>query len=276
MIEIPEARVLSCQLETLLINKRIVNIIAGKTPHKFAWFYQDPKDYPNFINSEVIMDVKSYGGIIELETLNCRIILAEGVHLQYFSKDDLLPNKHQLAIEFDDKSTLICTVRMYGGLWAFPKGKVIDLSNWLQNYLENAMNKPNPLSEDFTFNYFKSLMDTVGNNESLKATLATKGRIPGLGNGVLHDILFSAKLHPKCKKSTLSTNDYQNLYIAIKETLKQMVEARGRDNETDLSNIKGGYKTLSSSSHCQVCHTPISKEQYLRGSIYYCPSCQKV
>ena len=42
---------------------------------------------------------------------------------------------------------------------------------------------------------------------SLKALLATKQRIPGLGNGVLQDILFNAKMHPKRKVNRLSEDD---------------------------------------------------------------------
>jgi formamidopyrimidine-DNA glycosylase len=39
---------------------------------------------------------------------------------------------------------------------------------------------------------------------SAKAFLATEQRIPGLGNGVAQDILFTAKIHSKRKMSTLS------------------------------------------------------------------------
>jgi len=47
---------------------------------------------------------------------------------------------------------------------------------------------------------------------SLKALLATEQRIPDFGNGVLQDILFSAKMHPKKKVGTLSEKDKEVLF----------------------------------------------------------------
>jgi formamidopyrimidine-DNA glycosylase len=58
-----------------------------------------------------------------------------------------------------------------------------------------------------------------------------------------------------------------------------MVAENGRDTEKNIYNEKGGYKTILSSSTykdgCPICKNNIIKEQYLGGSIYYCPNCQK-
>ena len=50
------------------------------------------------------------------------IVVGEGANLRYFSAGERLPSKHQLLIEFDDSSSLVGSVQMYGGLWAFPAG----------------------------------------------------------------------------------------------------------------------------------------------------------
>ncbi len=42
MIEIPEAVNLSSQAATHLIGKTVARVVAGASPHKFAWFYGDP------------------------------------------------------------------------------------------------------------------------------------------------------------------------------------------------------------------------------------------
>jgi formamidopyrimidine-DNA glycosylase len=42
---------------------------------------------------------------------------------------------------------------------------------------------------------------------SAKAFLATEQRIPGLGNGVLQDILFTAGIHPKRKMAAISEEE---------------------------------------------------------------------
>ena len=46
------------------------------------------------------------------------------------------------------------------------------------------------LSDAFTLDYFKSLIDEATLKLSVKAFLATEQRIPGIGNGVCQDILF--------------------------------------------------------------------------------------
>jgi len=81
---------------------------------------------------------------------------------------------------------------------------------------------------------------------TLKAFLATEQRFPGIGNGVLQDILYRASLHPKRKCSSLSDADKRLLWESIRQTLADMTAKGGRDIETDLFGTKGGYKTLLS------------------------------
>ena len=69
---------------------------------------------------------------------------------------------------------------------------------------------------------------------SAKAFLATEQRIPGLGNGVLQDILWYANIHPKRKISTLSAEQKHKLFRSVKTILAEMTELGGRDTERDL------------------------------------------
>lgn len=55
---------------------------------------------------------------------------------------------------------------------------------------------------------------------SVKVLLATEQRIPGLGNGVLQDILFNAKINPKREINSLTDIDKSALLQSIKMTLK--------------------------------------------------------
>ena len=49
MIEIPEAETLSEQLKETISGKRIVGAVAGLSPHKYAWYCGNPKDYGRFL-----------------------------------------------------------------------------------------------------------------------------------------------------------------------------------------------------------------------------------
>ena len=146
-------------------------------------------------------------------------------------------------------------------------------------YYQLSKKKPPPLSDAFDRAYFNSLFSERTSKLSLKAFLATEQRIPGLGNGVLQDILFNAKMHPKKKVNTLSSKGKEELLGSLKAILTRMVEGGGRDTETDLHGRPGGYKTLLSRNTvdkpCSVRGTIIRKEAYLGGSIYFCPQCQK-
>jgi formamidopyrimidine-DNA glycosylase len=274
VIELPEAAVLAEQTNETIVGKKIRNVIAAQTPHKLAWYFGNPQEYKNLLTGEVISGATSYGGQVEITADKAKLLFSDGVNLRYCSKGEKSPDKHQLRLEFDDGSSLVGWVQMYGGLSVFLEGE-----NDNKYYLI-AKEKPSPLSSDFDEDYYKSLFDESTAKLSLKAFLATEQRIPGLGSGVLQDILFNAKMHPKKKAGKLSVTDQQVLFHSIKSTLVEMTVRGGRDTEHDLSGKPGGYKTRLSKNTvgqpCPICGTLIQKEAYLGGSIYYCASCQRI
>jgi formamidopyrimidine-DNA glycosylase len=274
MIELPEAAVLAKQISETIVGKKIKDIIAAQTPHKLAWYFGDPQEYKSLLVGKVISGATSYGGQVEITAGKAKLLFSDGVNLRYYNKGAKPPDRHQLLLEFDDGSYLVGWVQMYGGLSAFPEGE-----NDNKYYLI-AKEKPSPLSNEFNEAYFKSLFDGSTAKLSLKAFLATEQRIPGLGNGVLQDILFNSKIHPKKKAGTLSASDQRVLFHSIKNILTEMTVKGGRDTENDLFGTPGAYRTRLSKNTvgepCPTCSTIIQKEAYLGGSIYYCAGCQSI
>jgi formamidopyrimidine-DNA glycosylase len=274
MIELPEAVVLGKQIDSALGGKKIRKVAAAHTPHKFAWYTGDPKKYNELLAGKAIERAANRGGLVEIKAGDVSVCMGDGAILRYFRKDENLPDKHQLWIEFEDGSHLIGTVQMYAGFYVYPAGVPVD-----NRYYLVAGEKPSPLSAAFNMAYFESLFDSESGKLSLKAFLATDQRIPGLGNGVLQDILFNSEMHPKKKVNTLSEMDKKDLLSSVKEILTDMVDKGGRDTEKDLYGNPGGYETVLSKNTvqkpCKICGSEIRKEAYLGGSIYYCPSCQK-
>ena len=161
---------------------------------------------------------------------------------------------------------------MYGGIWAY--------RGFFDNpYHRRSLNSISPLDDSFDEEYFENILKGTIKDLPVKALLATEQRIPGLGNGVLQDILFSAGIHPKRKKSTLSGIEENKLFQNIKSILKKMTDMGGRDTEKDLFGKNGGYKSILSkntmSNPCPECGGSIIKEAYLGGAVYFCPSCQR-
>jgi len=274
MIELPEAAVLSKQLSIELSGKVIVDVIAAQNPHKFAWYSGDSALYDGYLSNKQIEGAVSIGGQVELWAGDMTLVFSDGVNLRYHQKNDPSPGKHQLFLKFNDETTLIATIAMYGGMLCTPKGK-----NDNPYYLI-AKEKPSPLSDAFTLDFFLKLITPKDQNLSLKAFLATNQRIPGLGNGVLQDILFNAGFHPRKKVDTLNEKDKNRLFVALKDTLFNMMQHGGRDTEKDIYGNPGGYTSILSKntlgSPCKRCGAQIMKEAYLGGSIYYCSGCQSV
>lgn len=271
MIEFPEAIVLAKQIRLSLVGKEVVAVTAAHSPHKFAWYRGDPNGYGALLTGVQIEAARPYGGLVEIQAGDVYLVFGEGTSLAYLEPGVARPQKHQLLLEFADGSALVASVQMYGGLWAFRDG---DFAN---PYYHIAREKPSPLAEEFSLHYFQSLARGAG-KVSAKAFLATEQRVPGLGNGVLQDILYNARIHPKRKLDTLSEAEYEGLYKSVRATLRQMAEQGGRDTEKDLYGQAGGYTTIMSKKNianpCPSCGGTIKKEAYLGGSVYYCPSCQ--
>jgi formamidopyrimidine-DNA glycosylase len=273
VIELPEALNIASQISDTIHGKRIASVVVAQTPHKLAWYYGEPQKYSDLLVDRTIGQASAYGGLVEIKAENANILLGEGAGIRFHGKNEPRPAKHQLLIEFDDQSVVSMSIQMYGGIGAFLEGELDNI------YYKIAKEKPSPFSPAFDEVYFNHLISAQEVQKlSLKALLATEQRIPGLGNGILQDILFNAKLHPKKKVNTLSETDKEVLFNSVKTTISAIAEKGGRDTELDLFGSPGGYKTIlcknTVNKPCQICGTIIKKEAYMGGSVYYCEKCQ--
>lgn len=274
MIEIPESKTIARQIETILVGKKIAKVVQATSPHSFTWYNGDPKDYSKLLIGRTIESAIGHGAYVTLccDNNTCMAI-SDGVNIKYGTSSEPHPKKHQLLIEFEDTSYLVFTVSMYGGIQAFEG----ELNN---PYYQGSLAKLSPLDDTFDMSFFNQLFSSTTKDISVKALLATEQRIPGLGNGVLQDILFSSGLNPKRKISTLSDLEKSDLFHCIKITLQNMTDKGGRNTEKDFYGNKGGYKCILSKNTykqpCPNCGGDITKEAYLGGTVYYCKNCQRL
>lgn len=271
MIELPEAVVLAKQINQALSGRQIREAIANQSPHKFAWYTGNPLEYNRRLAGKTLHSAAAFGNHVEIKAGD--MVLVISTPIRYHQKEEKLPTRHQLLLKLDDQTAVSCTVQMWGVLACFKE----DEPGGLPDY-PIAKRKPTPLSDSFDRAYFEGLFDEHTADLSAKAFLATEQRIPGLGNGVLQDILWSAKIHPRQKMACLSRRDISRMYRAVKSVLKEMTDQGGRDTERDLFGRSGGYQTILSKNTvgkaCPACGTLIKKELYLGGSIYVCEGCQ--
>lgn len=277
MLEAPEAKIIARQMNDILYGKRITYVSAGHTPHRFTFYHGGPESYETKMAGKAIGITHAYGGMVETEIGDVRLLLSDGVSLRYYAPGEKLPPRHQLLLGFDDESCLAVSVRMYGMIMCFyPE----NFENNLKSYYEISRTKPQVMSVNFTEEYFMLLFDDpAADKKSAKAFLATEQSIPGLGNGVLQDILYDAGIHPKTKIISLTQRQRETMYGSIVKTLNEIEAKGGRSSESDIFGRTGGYVSFLSKDtagkECPRCGSLIIKESYLGGSIYYCPGCQE-
>lgn len=271
MIELPEATVVARQITETLSGKRIANAVANASPHGFAWYSGDPAEYNDRLAGKVIGTALAAGCNVEFTAGDMQ--LSVSAPIRYHLEGAKRPPKHQLQLEFDDGTGITSCAQMWGGFFCYPIGEKGGYPD-----AQIAKERPSPLTEAFDRAYFGTLFDADTPKLSAKAFLATEQRIPGLGNGVLQDILWTARIHPKRKMVDLSEGEVDAMYSVVRSLLAEMVAKGGRDTERDLFGNPGGYVTVLSKNTvgkpCPACGETICKEPYLGGAIYYCPGCQ--
>lgn len=273
MLELPECYTISSQIEKNLTGKTISYVEVLHTPHSFAFFCGDMENYGDLLEGQTVMGAAYHGGMVEMNTEHCMVALADGAYPKYYEDKKKFPKKHQLAIYFDDETAVFVSIQMYGFIFIYPKGKCTE------DFYISSGSKIDPLCDEFNFDYFRSLYPGSHKKLTAKAFLATERRIPGLGNGVLQDILWDAGIDPRFDMREASEADFMALYASVKKILKEMCEQGGRDTERDLFGQKGKYITQLSKNTlfepCIKCGHEIKKANFMGGTVYYCEHCQK-
>jgi formamidopyrimidine-DNA glycosylase len=276
MIELPEAIAIAAQLNQTIRGKRIVECDTGDSPHKWVFYKPSRGKLEKLLPQKSIGEVTSVGrGIhIELEPDQALVIDEFGGKLLYHDPGTMLPEIYHLFFKFEDDSFF--TVAIQG--WGF----ISTLREWEQTkWTRMRANAISPADVSFTVKHFIDLCEQYEDKEkdSIK-TFFTNGRsVAGIGNSYLQDILFRAKLSPKRKVADISANEKKALYSAVKDTIQQAIQHNGRNCERDIFDNPGNYIPImdrrAKDKPCPNCGTLIQKINYLGGSCYICPSCQK-
>jgi formamidopyrimidine-DNA glycosylase len=286
MIELPEAIAFSKQINENLVGKIIRGVIKGQTPHKFAFPMEgtkqlgseySPEDFNQILTGNAITKSWSIGNAILVQIDNDYLITlgCGGQKIIYHKDGQTIPKKHQLLLIFDDDTFLSVTTSGWGEVRLF-KSKDLDKHPHL------ALERIDPLSDEFTLETFEKLIDDIPENRkrNAKRFFITEPGLRGIGNGVIQDIFFLAKIHPRREMKSLTKEERKLIFETTKVELQKMADQGGRDGEKDLFDNWGGYKRKMHNKivnePCPVCKTPIVKEQFGGGSIYFCPTCQKV
>lgn len=273
-MELPEFHAFGKQIDGNLAGKIIERVIANSSPRKWAWFRGDPASYNDRLSGKKIRGAVGLDSHIDITIDDSCLCITPP--LCYHDDGKGIPKKHQLLLEFSDGSAVSSAIQLWGSYCLYD-----DKDEGGEDSLRENDWKPSPLTEGFTKSYFEGIMKEEGAQKtSVKGLLATGQRIPGLGNGVLQDIIWTARLHPRLAVTEMTSGEVDSLYASIRDVLGKMVRQGGRDTEKDIFGNYGGYSTILSKKTlgdpCPGCGGKIERRSYLGGNVYFCPECQRL
>ncbi|MBZ0286618.1 MAG: endonuclease VIII, partial [Anaerolineae bacterium] len=275
VFELPEIATLAAQMNDTLKGKTIARGQLGNTPHKFVWYNQSHEAFEQLTQGKTVGTASARGRWLFMPVEpGYVLVLGEcGGKVLYHPPESKPPKQYHMLIAFDDESSLSVTTQMWGAMELYEQG-----AEQNRQYIKDM--RPTPTDPVFTFDYFCGLVDSLiaKKTYSTKALLTQEQLIPGLGNAIAQDILFTARLHPKHSIAELDGDQRRDLYDAVVNIVDEVTEKGGRYDEFDLYDQRGGYIRLMDKNSvgcpCPNCGGVIQKIQYLGGACYFCPNCQ--
>jgi formamidopyrimidine-DNA glycosylase len=137
-----------------------------------------------------------------------------------------------------------------------------------------------PFGEEFDAGY---LQRTIGSRRAqIKPLLLDQKVVSGIGNIYVDEILYDARLHPRRKANTLSENEWEALYSAIRSNLAAGVEHRGTTVRLykDVLDRPGEHQNYlrvfeKHGQPCPGCKGEVVREKVSGRPSHFCPACQR-
>ena len=107
-----------------------------------------------------------------------------------------------------------------------------------------------------------------------KAVLMDQTFVAGIGNLLADEILWQARTHPKRRLETMSFEDRDRLFEAMRKVVRESVAAHDDyipKKKTWLLYVRGAPGAL-----CPRCRTPLERTEAAGRTTWFCPSCQRL
>ncbi|HVP40602.1 MAG TPA: DNA-formamidopyrimidine glycosylase family protein [Candidatus Krumholzibacteriaceae bacterium] len=271
MPELPEITVLARQMNKELQGKQVANSESEQPKN----LNMPVANFAKTIKGKTITNVSSKGKWIftKLDPDYYLLInLGMNGDVLYFAADKKPPEKYHFKLTFTDKTGFTVAFQWIGLVHLVAEKD-------LDKHKLTAKLGIQPTDKNFTLNHFRRLL--ANRKTIVKNFLLDQKNIAGIGNVYIQDTLFRARLHPNRKINTLTPQEIEALYHAIKDTLNHAIKLGGLVYEKDFYGKHGrftadsflvGYKT---GKPCPNCKTPIQKIRTGTTASYICPKDQK-
>lgn len=116
----------------------------------------------------------------------------------------------------------------------------------------------------------------AGRSAQIKGVLRDQSVIAGVGNAYSDEVLHVAKLSPFAKASTLTDEQVDTLYQALRSTLTDAVAAASGKPAKELKDAKrAGMRVHGRTGEaCPVCGDVVREVSFADRSLQYCATCQ--
>jgi formamidopyrimidine-DNA glycosylase len=274
--ELPEVELVAQSLDRLVSKRKIVK--AELLREKLA-AANSPTEFAAGVSNSTIETVGRRGKHILFYFDSNRVLLT---HLRMtgrfmlLSEERDLPKHAHAVFYFADKDKLVFQDQRHFGMM-----KLIE-SEQLAETKELKCLAPEPLSDDFSFRYFRAALSK--SKRSLKEFLLDQTKVCGLGNIYVAEALFLARVNPQTPADQISAKRAKNLYEAIRFVLVESIK-HGSTLNVNPENIDGSYYGGDYEGHwrvyaqagnsCSTCQTSIARIVQGARSTFYCPKCQR-
>lgn len=140
---------------------------------------------------------------------------------------------------------------------------------------------PEPLAPEFTLETFAEILRS--RKRLLKPFLLDQAMIAGIGNIYADEALFDAGIHPLRRTDTLSDEEIEVLYVAIRRVLEIGIAREGASIDTyvkpdgEMGDMQNAVMVFRRTDRpCYRCGTPIVRLIVGGRSTHICPQCQRL
>jgi len=264
MPELPEVETIIRNLRPALLGKAILSAelrwdrtLASPSPARFLKRIRGQQIEDIFRRAKFIhIKLSSYHLIIHLRMSGDLLVVIGGYQ----------PAKHdRLLLKLSDDGTLVFTdPRKFGRVWLLH-----DPTDIFQNL------GPEPLSDEFTPAWLYNALHSQ--HRQLKPLLLDQSFLAGLGNIYTDESLHLARLHPLTISDSISLEEAEILWMAIRQVLGEGIRRNGASIDWvyrggDFQNYFRVYGRQGET--CPVCGTRIERIVVGQRGTHFCPKCQ--
>ena len=272
MPELPEVEGLALDLSGRLEGRAIVRVdIAAFSALKTF----DPP--LSALNGTLVDGVTRHGKFLDIDASGLHLVvhLARAGWIRWRDEVPALPpkpsNKSPLAVRvvLDDGSGLDITEA------GTRKGLAVYVVRDPHDVPGIATLGPDPLDDSFTIDVLKQILHDAGRAQ-IKGVLRHQGTIAGIGNAYSDELLHAAKMSPFKPASSLTDEEVQVLFDAIRTVLGDAVERSRGLAAADLKGEKKSHLAVHGrkGEACPVCGDVVREVSFADSALQYCATCQ--